>query len=220
MYRLFYYPNNASLAPHLVLAHIGAPFELALVDRKADAQKSSGYLKLNPAGRIPTLVDGDTVLFESPAICLYLAEQHMDAGLAPAPGSPHRAKFLQWLMYLTNTLQADYMVYCYPAKHTADAAGAKAVKAAHGDRVAANLKILDEALAGHTYLVGDTVTICDYFLLMLCIWASDMPTPPQSFPHLGAYLKRLARQDVVNRVCAHEGISLDAFPWGNGADQP
>ncbi len=211
MYRLFYYPNNASLAPHLVLAHIGAPFELELVDRKAEAQKSADYLKLNPAGRIPTLVDGDTVLFESPAICLYLAEKHMDAGLAATPGSPHRAKFLQWLMYLTNTLQADYMVYCYPAKHTADPEGVEAVKAAHSDRVAADLNILDEALAGQTYLVGDTVTICDYFLLMLCIWASDMPTPPQSFPNLGAYLKRLSGLDVVSRVCEREGISLAPF---------
>ncbi|WP_286830199.1 MULTISPECIES: glutathione S-transferase family protein [Kordiimonas] len=211
MYRLFYYPKNASLAPHFVLTHLGVPFSLELVDRKADAQKSADYLKLNPAGRIPTLVDGKTVLFESPAICLYLAERHMDACLAPAPGSPHRAKFLQWLMYLTNTLQADYMVYCYPEKHTQDPLGAMAVEAAHSDRVAAAFKILDEALEGQPYLVGNTVTICDYFLLMLCIWADDMPVPPQSFPRLGAYLKRLSAHKVVRQVCNTEGISLAAL---------
>jgi len=211
MYRLFYYPCNASLAPHFVLKHLGVPYELVLVDRKSDAQKSAEYLKMNPAGRIPTLVDGDLALFESPAICLYLAEQHTETGLAPLPGSPERAKFLQWLMYLTNTLQADYMVYCYPAKHTKDAGGAKAVETAHSERVAADLIILDQALEGRTYLVGDTVTVCDYFLLMLCIWASDMPTPPQSFPHLGAYLKRMAGQSTVREVCECEGISLTAF---------
>lgn len=52
-----------------------------LVDRETEAQKSEQYLALNPMGRIPTLVDADLVLFESPAICLYLAEQHPEAKL-------------------------------------------------------------------------------------------------------------------------------------------
>lgn len=211
MYRLYYYPNNASLAPHLVLTKLGVPFELELVDRKSEAQKSADYLKLNPAGRIPTLVDGDMVLFESPAICLYLAEQHPEGGLVPPVGHANRPKFLQWQMYLTNTLQADYMVYCYPGKHTTDPNGSDAVRAAHADRLADILQILDNELAGQDYLIGDQLTICDYFLLMLCIWADDLPKPPQSFPNLSAYLKHMAETETVKLVCEKEGIDLSAF---------
>ncbi|WP_348650733.1 glutathione S-transferase N-terminal domain-containing protein [Thalassomonas sp. RHCl1] len=76
MYKLFYYPRNASWAPHMLLKEIGAEHELILVDRKSEQQKSSEYLKLNPTGRIPTLVDGDLVIAESAAICLHLCDSH------------------------------------------------------------------------------------------------------------------------------------------------
>ena len=75
MYTLFYFPRNASFAPHMLLAHLGVPYQLELVDRISAAQKSDAYLALNPTGRIPTLVDDQTVLFESAAICLYLSEK-------------------------------------------------------------------------------------------------------------------------------------------------
>jgi glutathione S-transferase len=58
MYQLYYYPSNANLAPHMILEEIGAPYELILVDRSNNAHKKPEYLKLNPAGVIPTLIDG------------------------------------------------------------------------------------------------------------------------------------------------------------------
>ena len=74
MLELYYFPDNASLAPHLLLAEANLEYSLKLVDRKLNAQKSKEYLKLNPAGRIPTLVHNELILFESPAICIYICE--------------------------------------------------------------------------------------------------------------------------------------------------
>lgn len=65
MYKLFYYPRNASWAPHLVLKELAVDHELILVDRKTNAHKSADYLALNPTGRIPTLIDGELIIFES-----------------------------------------------------------------------------------------------------------------------------------------------------------
>ena len=79
LYQLYYYPSNASMAPHLILEELKADFELIKVDRKKNAQKSSEYLALNPAGRIPTLIDNGFAIFESPAICIHLAEAHPTA---------------------------------------------------------------------------------------------------------------------------------------------
>jgi glutathione S-transferase len=63
-HQLYYYPGNANLAPHILLEEAGCEVELLLVDRAARAQKSAEYLRLNPNGRIPTLVCGDLVVFE------------------------------------------------------------------------------------------------------------------------------------------------------------
>ena len=96
MLELHYYPDNASFAPHL-LAEADAVYTLWLVDRNSKVKKSEEYLKLNPAGRIPTMVDGDHVLSESPAICIYICE--FDAGLTfiPLLGHPNRPLFIQLL---------------------------------------------------------------------------------------------------------------------------
>ena len=126
--RLYYYPGNASLTPHVLLEEIGVPHELALVDRKTNAQKSAEYLALNPSGRIPVLVDGDLVVFETAAIALHLIDTR-GAALAPAMGTPERARFYQWLMYLTNTVQAEAHPFFYPDQHATDGDGAKQVKA-------------------------------------------------------------------------------------------
>ncbi|MEO8183793.1 MAG: glutathione S-transferase N-terminal domain-containing protein [Deltaproteobacteria bacterium] len=73
--------------------------ELVLVDRAARAQKFPDYLRLNPNGRIPTLVCGDLVMFEAAAICVHVAEQHPEARLIPPLGALQRAHFFQWLMF-------------------------------------------------------------------------------------------------------------------------
>ena len=94
-HQLYYYPANASLAPHILLEEAGCDFELVLVDRKLERQKSVEYLRLNPNGRIPVLVSGELVLFESAAICLYIADLFPEARLVPvkdpAGVSPDRA---------------------------------------------------------------------------------------------------------------------------------
>ena len=81
MYALYYFPGNASLLPHMMLREIGSPFELRLVDRAHNAQNSPEYLKLNPNGRIPVLIDGDLVLYETAAIALHLCDRHPETRL-------------------------------------------------------------------------------------------------------------------------------------------
>ncbi len=100
MYTLYYYPGNASLMPHMLLREIGAPFELQLVDRANNAQKSAEYLRLNPSGTIPVLVDDGAAIFETAAISLYLADRHPDAGLAPPPNSPERGQYYKWMVLI------------------------------------------------------------------------------------------------------------------------
>lgn len=210
MFQLYYYPCNASMAPHFVLEELGVDFELVLVDRRSTQQKSQEYLALNPTGRIPTLVDDDLVLFESPAICLHLCEQ-APGKLIPAAGTAERALFYQWLTYLNNTVQAELMVYFYPEKHTTDKAGAAAIVLAQEQRITEMFALLDKELCDKSFLVGEQLTICDYFLLMLAIWADEFATPPLSFPHLGRYLRQLTQRPAVIAVADKENIDLQPY---------
>jgi glutathione S-transferase len=208
MYQLYYYPLNASMAPHFVLEALKVDFELLLVDRKSDAQKSTEYLALNPTGRIPTLVDDQLVLFESPAICMHLAETNPSSNLIPEVGSKDRAKFLQWMMYLTNTVQAELMLSFYPERHTSDEKSAHHIVDAQEKRIINMFEFLDNELANKRYLVGDSITVCDFFLFMLAVWADELAKPPLAFKNMSAYLGNLAKHDAIVKVCKKENLSL------------
>lgn len=151
MIQLYYYPGNASLAPHMLLEEIGEPFELVLVDRANAAQKSAEYLKLNPNGQIPVLVDGEFVLYEAAAICLYLADRYAQAKLVPQLATDERAHLYQWLFWCTNTLQAMLMHYFYSERMVddGDVRTAEQVKRRAEMRAGAMLDRLDEQLDSH-----------------------------------------------------------------------
>jgi glutathione S-transferase len=211
MYQLYYYPRNASWVPHLVLEEMGVDYERILVDRKSKAQKSVEYMHLNPSGRIPTLVDKDVVVFESAAICLYLCEHNPQAGLMPDVADPLRATFYQWLLYLNASLQPELMLYFYPAEHTTAQDSIAAISEAQEIRITEMFSLLNEQLAGKAFLIGDHITVCDYYLFMLSHWASDFKTPPLSFANLGPYLCRLATRQALVNVCEVEGTSLAMY---------
>jgi glutathione S-transferase len=99
--QLHYDPGTAAMIPHILLEELGERFELVPVSRAERAHKQPAYLRLNPNGLIPVLVDGDLVLYETAAIVLHLADTHPQAQLAPrrarrsgrtstsgSPGSP------------------------------------------------------------------------------------------------------------------------------------
>lgn len=211
VYQLYYYPNNASLAPHFLLHHMKLDYELLLVDKKSNSQKSADYLKLNPAGRIPTLIVDDMPIFESPAICIHLCESHPEYQLIPNIGSPERPMFYQWLTYLNNTLQAELMVRYYPHRHTVDESAIPSIIEAQDERIADALSVINNQLADKPYLLGDTISACDYFLFMLAEWSLPVKKSPMCFEHLAKYLQRLTTNETIKHVCELEGIDLDPF---------
>ena len=194
----------------MLLEEIGAPYELVLVDRTKDAHKSQEYLRLNPNGQIPVLVDGDLVLYETAAICLYLADMHPQAQLAPPIGTPERAQFYKWLVWCTNTLQAMLMHYFYGDRMVNDGdAGAAAQVKSHAEaKVGSMLDQLDAQLAshGHDWLLGRSFSAVDPYALMLCRWTRGFARPARSLPQLGPYLQRVLARPAVQRAFAAEKL--------------
>lgn len=214
MITLHYFPGNASFTPHVLLNELGVPFELALVDRARGEHKSPAYLKLNPNGLIPVLVDDGLVLYETAAIVLHLVDTHPAANLAPAVGTRERAEFYKWLVWLSSTLQAMMPHYFYSDRMAApgNAAGAAEVKAAAEARIASLIDQIDAQLArsGGPWLLGDRYSALDPYAFMLCRWTRGMQRPARTLPHIGPYLQRMLARPAVRQTIATEQLPE---PW-------
>ena len=219
MIQLHYHPGNASMTPHLLLRELGVPFELKFVDRANAAHKSAEYLKLNPNGLIPVLVDGDPstgsgqalVLYESAAIVLHLVDSHPAAGLAPALGTPERAQFYKWLVWLSGTMISMMQHYFYSERMVApgNAAGALEVKAQAEAKLNAMFDQIDAQLASHggPWLLGQRFSAVDPMAFMLCRWSRGFTRPARTLPHIAPFLQRMLARPAVQKVFEVEQLS-------------
>jgi glutathione S-transferase len=211
MIHLHYAPGNASMTPHMLLEELGVPFELKRVDRENNAHKSPEYLKMNPNGLIPVLVDGDLVLYETAAIVLHLVDTHPAAGLAPAVGTAERALFYKWLAWLSSSLQPQFSIYFYTERYVApgNAGGATEVKTLTEKRIESLIDQIDAQLASHggPWLMGEHYTALDPYALMLCRWTRNAQRPARTLPHVGPFLQRVLARPAVLKVFATEGLS-------------
>ena len=214
MIQLHYYPGNASMTPHIVLRELGLPFELLQVDRANAEHKSAAYLKLNPNGLIPVLVDGSLVLYETAAIVLHLVDSQPAAALAPPLGSAERAAFYKWLFWLSGSVQAMMPHYFYSDRMVApgNAAGTLEVKAQAEAKLAGYFDQIDTQLASHggPWLLGNQYSALDPYTFTLCRWSRGMQRPARTLAHIGPYLQRVVQRPAVQATLAAEGLSA---PW-------
>lgn len=206
-YRLFYVPATASLCVHWMLIELGVPFEVELVDLEAGGQRSPEYLRLNPQGRVPTLVVDGEAYSESAALLMLLAERHPEAGFAPAPGEAGRARWLETMVYLANNLSPPFRDWFY-AERDGDPAGAEAVQALAKGKIEAVWDRLDGMLAdGRPHLLGGQVSTVDFLAAMLMRWSRNMERPATTWPHIGPYVTRMRARPGFLEVCRREGVT-------------
>jgi glutathione S-transferase len=208
MYTLYFTRGSASMAPHALLEEIGAAYVLKHIDAGANQQNDPAYLRLNPHGRVPTLViDGKQVIYESAAICLYLADRHAEAKLAPAIDDPLRGTYYQWLAYLTNTIQERYLLFFYPERNISNPAHAPEVKASATDALITHWQRADQVLAKGPYLLGDRFSVCDLYLQMLYSWRDPAMKLEARCPNLHRAAELIAARPAVQRMLAQNEMA-------------
>lgn len=206
MYTLYYSPGAASLIVHLMLIELGAEHTLRRLDTAAGEHKRPEYLALNPSGLIPTLmVDGQPVT-EAAALLSLLTERHPDGGLAPAIGSPTRAAWWQWTMFLANTLQPALRQWFYP-EDVAPAGPPEAVKESVARRVEGMFAQIDRHLQGRPYVLGDRLSSVDLYLTMLMRWSRYVPKPATDWPELRRLAIEVTSRPSWKAVYEREGLS-------------
>ncbi len=206
MYTLYWSRGSANMACHAALIEIGAPFKLVEIDADKGEQKSAAYRAINPHARVPTLIDDGRVMYESAAILLYLCEKHPEARLMPAVGSPDRGQFLQWLFYLTNTVQEALMNWWHADNYLESESERRSLIASAARRLERMWQLLDGVIARNgPYLLGREFSAVDMFLAMLGHWSRKMAKPARSYPNIGRLMALVEERPAYSRMMADEG---------------
>ncbi|MBI3198292.1 MAG: glutathione S-transferase family protein [Rhodospirillales bacterium] len=205
--KLYGFGPTRSLRALWGLKELDADFEFVPVNILAGEHQRPDFRGLNPAGKIPVLVDGDVVVTESAAIVLYLAEKYREKGLLPAD-LKERAQVYRWLMFAVTELEQPLwritkhtMLYPEDKRLPQDIALAR-------DEFAAAASVLDRHMEGRLFIVGDNITAADCVTAYLIDWANEQHLL-DGCPQLRAYLERMyARPTAPQRIAeAFAGIS-------------
>lgn len=188
-------PNPMKVA--LLLGELALPYEPIPVDTRKGEQFAADYLAMNPNGKVPAIIDDDTVIFDSNAILLYLAEK--TSRFLPEPSQ--RGELLSWLMFVASGI-GPYSGQAVHFRHFAPQPQEYAVNR-YDFEVERHYKILDARLANQPYMLGSSYTIVD---MALWGWARLIPhvlgdtQAWDRFPNV----KRL--HDEINTRPAAEGV--------------
>lgn len=201
MLKLYGYGPMRSLRTLWALNELGVDFEFVSVNLFAGETQHPDFLRLNPAGKIPVLVDGDLIVTESAAIVLYLADKHSAKGLLPA-SIAERAQVYRWILFAVTELEQPLWRI---AKHTSIYAEENRLPrdvALARDEFLRMAAVMDGHMAGREFLAGDRISAADCVAAYTLDWANEAQLLG-GFVHLSAYLDRMyARSTAPQRIAA------------------
>ncbi|MDO5604167.1 MAG: glutathione S-transferase family protein [Paracoccus sp. (in: a-proteobacteria)] len=206
MTTLFYATGACSLAPHIVLEWIGAPYEAVKV-----GFGSKELLAVNPAGAVPTLREDDGwLLTQAGAILDYLAHKHPEAGLSGGETLRARAEAHRWSAFFTSDMHAAFWPIFMPYRYTSDDSDAakKAVVEAGHKLVQKQMATLNTHLEGRDWVLGSgrgARSVIDAYAFPMIRWGIKMlPGGIADYPNVQALHDRLAGDPAVQKVLARE----------------
>jgi glutathione S-transferase len=177
MYKLYARRGAGSAAVEALLVLLGVSFDIVDVPRTETGAAPAWYLALNPRGEIPALQLPDgTVMTESAAMMIYLADAHGAAGLAPGLQTAERAQYLRWLVYMAAAPYASDLRLFYPERFSTDPSGAAAIKAKASLDLARDFEVFANEMGQGPFVLGDKMSAADLYVAMLLTWSDDVET--------------------------------------------
>lgn len=175
MFRLYCRKGAGSMAVEALLAVCGAPYEVVDLERNPDGSFHDFFLKINPKAEVPTLIlPDDSVMTESAAMMIHIADSFPQACMSPATGDPQRPHFLRWQVYLAASLYMSDLRMYYPQRYTANADETEGIKARAAAMMWQEFAIYAEAVGKGPFILGSTMCAADIYAAMLCTWAPDV----------------------------------------------
>ncbi|MEM6934241.1 MAG: glutathione S-transferase family protein [Pseudomonadota bacterium] len=207
-YKLYYALGSASMGVHVLLEEIGAPYELIQTTIDMDKPRPEEQLALNPNGWVPVLVWGDHAMYEAAAITIFLCDAHPEARLAPGPLDPERGRYLQTLVYFSNSVQNAFQLDYYPDRFADTPSDEPSAQRRGIRRLRETWGVINDQIGDRTWILGERFSAADIYLFMLTTWTrSSRGQPPAAeFPNVkriaDAVMARPSVQTVYSRWIA------------------
>ncbi len=197
--KLYEFAPTRSIRARWALQELAVDFEAVTVNLPAGEHRNAWFLRINPAGKVPVLVDGDMIITESVAIVLYLAEKYPDQRLIPAD-LRQRAQLFRWLLFTATELEQPlWRITRHTVLYPEDKRLPGEVALARDD-FGAMASVLEEHMTGRKFVMGESVTVGDFVLAYTLDWAK-MVNLLDGLPRLEAYMEQMyARPRAPMRI--------------------
>jgi glutathione S-transferase len=207
MYTLYCRKSAGSVAVEALLEACGATYQTIDLERNPDGSFPAFFHRINPKAEVPALrLPDDSVMTESAAMMIHIADTHSGAGLAPSATAPERAQYLRWMIFLATALYSSDLRLYYPERFTAEAdTGSAGIKARAAQTMAQEFDILAQALGNRVYMLG-RFSALDIYAAMLVNWAPDITALFASHPNLKAMYQAVTSNPPVAKVWARNGM--------------
>ena len=196
MIKLYWCPRSRAARALWLLEELGVDFEVVTIDVRDEAAKADlSFHMASPMGKVPALMDGDTALSDSAAICLYLADRYPEAGLAPGLDDPLRARYLYWTMFTPGVIE--------PAL-AEKFGGWETNRFSHGwGDYDTMIRTLEAGLSPGPWLLGEPFSAVDVMVGSSAYFMQAFGALPDS-PVLKAYVERCLERPAYQRTLARE----------------
>jgi glutathione S-transferase len=203
MMKLYYGAGACSLASHITLEEIGAPYETYSVNMAEREHKSPGYLKIHPHGKVPALdVDGK-IIIENVAIQYFLAKQFPAASLAPKTVADE-AQWISTNAWFSNTVHPSFGRWNRPMNFTPDEAAHEKIKELGKQAFWENLQEIDRRLEGREWMAGSQYTTSDPYALVFYGWGMRPNLPLKELKNFTAHKDRMLKRPAVRKILERE----------------
>ena len=201
--KLYLFPGACSSATHIALRWSGQPFEIEILT--PDRLRSPEFLRINPAGTVPALVDGDFVLTQNTAILGYIADRFPQAKLLGDGSARQRAEATRWLMLGNTDMHPLFGTFFAPGIHIADAAQHGALQAASRARLRGMFERADAQFEGRDWIAGFR-SVADAYLYVMLLWAQMHRIDLDGLERLAAFRLRMDADSGVQAALRAEGL--------------
>ena len=199
MYKLYWAQETGAMAPQILLEEVGADYKRVVMNKGKEMEEK--FLAINPRGQIPALELPDgSIISESAAMMLQIADSHPDSGLLPSPGSAERAQVYRWLFYaVANIYETDLRLY-YSERFTTEVNCADSIKRKASEDIDSAFELLEKELGDGPFLLGEEYSVIDPYLLMLIYWHEQPQVLLARCPKLKRLCETVRQRPAVERI--------------------